>query len=131
MSNQSSGEFPVVGQVANVPPTQVTNPRRAVIRTVVALIIASLPLLPVVVAHFGLASVPWIAGTVAVAGGITRLLAVPLVHDWVQDHMAWLAAEPPLTPEQLADLMNTAVTVQSGHEIIGHRASDAPPDVRG
>lgn len=76
-------------------PTQVAQPWRATVRTMVAAVVALLPILPAIVAVAGVESIPWVVSALAVAGGVTRVLAIPAVHDWVSDYVPWLAATPP------------------------------------
>lgn len=105
------------GDVLEIPndgvPTQVANPGRAVIRTAVAYLLGLVALLPVINAglaalqaflveqtYIELAPWVWVAvnGAVAVSAfislGITRLLAVPGINEWVKAHLPWLAAIP-------------------------------------
>lgn len=80
-------------------PTQVQHPGRATLRTVVAAMLALLPALPEMANQLGVATIPWVISILAVAAGITRLLATPLIADWIADHMAWLAPHPRLVVE--------------------------------
>lgn len=74
--------------------TQGRYPSRATFRTVVAAILGLLPFLPAIIAEFGLGSVPWVVGPLAVIGGVTRVLAIPGVEVWMKQHAPWLAAQP-------------------------------------
>lgn len=78
----------------NAQPTQVQHPWRATVRTVAAATVALLPVLPEAVKVAGLNTIPWVVSVVAVAGGVTRVLAIPAVHDWLTDYVPWLAPEP-------------------------------------
>ena len=78
--------------------TQARNPWAAVRRTVLALagfIIVMAPLAPEIVRQAGIAGLPWVAGAVAVAAAITRVLAIPGVEAWLREHLPSLAAAPP------------------------------------
>lgn len=73
-------------------PTQVRHPWRATARTVFAAVVTALPIVPVVVHELGVESVPWVAGALVVIGGVTRVLAMPGVNDWLRQYVPWLAA---------------------------------------
>lgn len=75
-------------------PTQTRHPWRATVRTVTAGIVALLPVLPVAVAAAGPQVLGWAGGILAVAGGVTRVLAVPAVNQWVTEYLPWLAPTP-------------------------------------
>jgi len=75
-------------------PTQVQHPWRATLRTVLAGLIGLLPLLPILVETLGVATVPWVAGTLAVVGAVTRALAMPAVQVWIAEYLPWLSATP-------------------------------------
>lgn len=79
--------------------TQARNPWAAVRRTLLAcvgLLVALAPAAPDIVRSFGLSvTIPWVATGLAVAGGITRLLAVPAVERWMREHVRSFAAAPP------------------------------------
>lgn len=77
-----------------VTPTQTVHPWRATARTVFAAFIGALLLLPIVVAELGVAGVPWVATALAVAGAITRVLAIPAVNAWVTEYLPFLAPTP-------------------------------------
>lgn len=84
--------------VTTAAPTQARHPWRATGRTIAAALIALLPLLPAIVDALGVAAVPWVMGGLGVIAGVTRVLAMPAVNDWVSDYLPWLAAEPRDTP---------------------------------
>lgn len=75
-------------------PTQVQHPWRAVLRTIVAGIVALAPVAPELVDKLGVASVPWIISALAVLATITRVLALPAVHDWLDMYAPWLNPAP-------------------------------------
>lgn len=76
--------------MAQTQPAPPLNPWRRTVRTIVAV----LPLVPFVVAELGVGSVPWVAAGLTVIAGVTRVLAMPVVEDWLQDNIPWLAAHP-------------------------------------
>lgn len=94
-------------------PTQVANPKRATLRTVVAVVIGLVVALPLInsfllILQSELAKVTafeipaWIyvsinvaLAAVALVGGIvTRVLAIPGVNEWIKAHVPGLAAIP-------------------------------------
>lgn len=91
-------------------PTQVANPHRASIRTLVQSLIggfiavnAALPVIQQVLAEKPFNEVlppvvyAYVNGAVVAAGGIslgvTRLMAIPAVNDWITRALPWLAPE--------------------------------------
>jgi hypothetical protein len=76
--------------------TQSRHPWRATVRTVVAIAVAFLPLLPEIADQLGVATVPIVASVLTIAGGVTRVLANPRVNEILRQRKAtaWLAAEP-------------------------------------
>ncbi len=74
--------------------TQVRHPWRATVRTVLAAALGILPLLPIIAGTAGIAAIPWVAGVLAIAGAVTRVLAVPGVEAWLRKYFSWLSAEP-------------------------------------
>ena len=80
-----------------VPPTQVRRPWRATARTAFQFIIGLAAMLPFLIGASGLDETwPPVAGALAIAGAITRIMAVPQVEEFLASHpwTAWLAAEP-------------------------------------
>lgn len=77
-------------------PTQVKRPWRATTRTVFAALVALATMAPVLVDATGLdaASLPWLAGVLAVCGAVTRVMALPQVEDFLRRFAPWLAADP-------------------------------------
>lgn len=77
-------------------PTQVQRPWRATARTVFAVVIALATMLPLLVQASGLDEA-WrpVAGALAIAGAITRVMALPVVDDFLARFLPWLAAAPP------------------------------------
>jgi hypothetical protein len=78
-------------------PTQMRHPWRSTLRTVVAVVVVALPLVPSIVQNLGVASVPVVAGVVTAFGGVTRVLAMPSVEMLLRQYRLtnWLAAEAP------------------------------------
>lgn len=74
--------------------TQSKHPRRAMIRTAVAAVVALLPILPTLVEKLGVATIPWVAGIVAGAAAITRVLAMSEMEEWLHEYAPWLSAQP-------------------------------------
>lgn len=72
-------------------PTQAAHPWRATARTVVAAIVGLAALTPTIVDELGIGALPWAAAAVAVAGAVTRILAIPGVIDWTRRFLPWLA----------------------------------------
>lgn len=100
-------------------PTQVANPGRAVIRTALAILSGLIVALPTINAallalqaylaeqtYIELAPWVWVVvnGAVAISAfiavGITRLLAVPGVNEWVKARLPWLAPIPLVDPNR-------------------------------
>lgn len=72
--------------------TQVRHPWRATIRTVLAGLLGAASLLPTIAVTAGVETVPAVAQAVAVAGVITRVMAVPGVDAWLRRYLPWLAS---------------------------------------
>lgn len=81
-------------------PTQTRHPWRATLRTVVAGAVALVSLLPTIAAVGHLGAVPGMAQALAVAGAVTRVLAIPGVDTWLRRYLPWLAAQPASDPEE-------------------------------
>ncbi len=77
-----------------VTPTQVARPWRATFRTVFQGVLALAAVLPLVLTTAGAPPVGVAAIVVAAAGAITRVMALPAVEQFLQDHVSWLAAKP-------------------------------------
>lgn len=80
----------------NVQPTQVRRPWRSTLRTVFQALVALAVMAPILVEATGLEaeSIPWLAGVLAVAAGLTRVMALPQVEDFLQRFIPFLAAAP-------------------------------------
>lgn len=74
--------------------TQSKHPHRATVRTVLAAVVALLPLLPAIVDEFHLGAIPAVAAALVIVGTITRVLAMPDVEAWLHEYVPWLAAQP-------------------------------------
>lgn len=74
-------------------PTQVEHPWRATVRTVFAFVVGLCSVIPVIAATGGLGTGPAVAQAVAIAGAVTRVLAMPQVNDFLAQVAPWLAAE--------------------------------------
>ena len=79
--------------------TQSEHPYRAVARTIFAGLIGLAAAWALIIEALGLdKGLPWVATTLAIAGGITRVLAIPAVNTWLQTFIPWLAATPKILP---------------------------------
>ena len=75
-------------------PTQVRNPRRALIRTIFAAAVSLAAITPFIVNALGVATTGGVwAAVLAVAGAITRVMALPGVNAWIESYVPWLAPE--------------------------------------
>lgn len=65
-----------------VEPTQARHPWKATLRTVFAAVVSVAAVWGLIIEASGVDStIPVVAGTVLVAGGITRIMAIPQVND--------------------------------------------------
>lgn len=82
----------------NPKPSQVTqarHPWRATVRTIFAAAVSLAAIWGLIVEAAGVdAKAPVVAATLAVAGGVTRILAIPGVEQWLRRFFPWLAAAP-------------------------------------
>jgi len=87
--------------------SQTRHPWRATARTVIAATLGLASLLPVIAAVGHLDTLPGAGWVLAVAAGVTRVLAIPAVEQWLRQYLPWLAAEPAKTqatqPEETPD----------------------------
>ena len=75
-------------------PTQVRNPRRALIRTIFAATVSLAAITPFIVGALGVTATGGVwAAILAVAGAITRVMALPGVNAWIESYVPWLAPE--------------------------------------
>ncbi len=82
------------GVMQPAPPTQTRHPWRATARTVFAAAVAFASLAPVVAATAHVDAVPAVVQVLAVAGAITRVLAMPAVDGWLRRYLPLLATTP-------------------------------------
>jgi len=76
-------------------PTQVARPWRATVRTAFAVIVALAAMLPLLIDAAGVdETLPPVAGALAIAGAVTRVLALPAVEAFLGRFVPWLAADP-------------------------------------
>lgn len=75
-------------------PTQSKHPWRATVRTIAAMLVGAVSLLPTVAAVTHLDSYAAVAQAVAVAALVTRVLAIPGVDGWLRRFAPFLAASP-------------------------------------
>jgi len=78
--------------------TQSRNPWAAVRRTLAAAAAALVVLAPVapdIARALGVEGVAWVGSALVVLAGVTRVLAIPQVEQWLRAHWPFLAAAPP------------------------------------
>jgi hypothetical protein len=75
-------------------PTQTTHPWRATVRTVFAAIVALATLLPYAVAELNVPVEGVVAQALTIAAGVTRVIALPRVNDFITEYVPWLAPTP-------------------------------------
>lgn len=75
-------------------PTQTEHPWRATVRTVVAAVVALASLLPYILGAVHADGTVWGTQALAVIAGVTRVLAIPGVNDWLREYVPWLSATP-------------------------------------
>jgi len=76
-------------------PTQTVYPWRTVFRTIVQALIGLAAVFPLIVNASGVdETLPIIALMLGISGGVTRVMALAEVEEWLQKHFPWLAAEP-------------------------------------
>lgn len=83
----------------NQTPTQVERPLRTTLRSVFQALVsfaAIAPLIVVALAEAGIdvSTIPAIATGLVVMAGITRVMAVPAVEEWLRRFLPFLAANP-------------------------------------
>lgn len=78
--------------------TQTRHPWRATARTIFQVVPALAALVPFVLEAISNGDPallgPGATAALAVAGAITRVMALPQVEEFLQNHLSWLAAEP-------------------------------------
>lgn len=81
--------------VGAAPATQIRKPWRTTARSAFQFIVALATLLPVLVDSLGLdRALPVVAGALALAAVVTRVMALPQVESFLQSFVPWLAASP-------------------------------------
>lgn len=76
-------------------PTQVRFPNRTTVRSVFQVLIGLAAIMPLLVAAAGLPTAGGIVGgLLAVSAAVTRVMAIPAVNKFLEDHLPWLAAKP-------------------------------------
>lgn len=74
--------------------TQTSHPWRATLRTLFAIVVAFAAMWALVVQAAGLdPNTEWVVGSIAVASGITRVMALPAVDAFIRKFMPWLAPD--------------------------------------
>lgn len=80
--------------VATPEATQTTHPWRATVRTLFAMVVAAAAMWALVLQALGLdPTIEWVGGTLAVATGITRVMALPAVDQFIRKFLPWLAPD--------------------------------------
>jgi hypothetical protein len=79
---------------AAVAPTQVRRPWRSTARTIFQATISLAAMWGLIVAALDLPDWAWVGTSIAVAGGITRVMAIPAVEAWLRRFFPFLAAAP-------------------------------------
>ena len=79
---------------AKAQPTQVRRPWRSTVRTVFQALIALAAMWALIVEALGLPDWAWVTTSLAVAAGITRVMALPAVEVFLRRFVPWLAAAP-------------------------------------
>lgn len=75
--------------------TQERYPWRTVVRSVFQALVSFAAMWGLIVVALGIdETLPWVAASLAVTGGITRVMAIPAVNDWLAHFVPWLAATP-------------------------------------
>lgn len=75
-------------------PTQVARPWRATTRTVFQALVALCAMWAVIVEALGLPDWTWVTASLAVTAGVTRVMAIPQVEEFLRDFVPFLAANP-------------------------------------
>lgn len=92
------------------------HPWRRTARTGLAVLLAVLPLLPVIVDSLGLdRTLPVVAGLLTLAAGATRLLALPQVEQLLRRFAPWLSAGDVASSDVLAQVFDGQVVAGDAH----------------
>jgi hypothetical protein len=79
---------------AIVSSTQTRYPWRATVRTVFAFLVGLAAAWALIIQAAGLGpGIPWVATSLTVAAGITRVMALPAVDDLIRRFLPWLAPD--------------------------------------
>lgn len=84
-------------------PTQVRRPWRSTARTVFQATVALAAMWTLIVQALGLPDWAWVGASIAVAGGITRVMALPGVETFLRQFLPFLAAAPAPVPSHLEE----------------------------
>lgn len=77
-------------------PTQVDRPWRSTARTIFQAVVGLAMMWGLIVETLGIdGTLPWVAASVAVTAGITRVMGLAPVEEWLRKFFPWLAAAPP------------------------------------
>lgn len=85
---------------AAVTPTQVRRPWRSTARTIFQATVSLAAMWGLIVATLDLPDWAWVGTSIAVAGGITRVMAIPAVETWLRTWLPFLSAAPKPKPDQ-------------------------------
>lgn len=76
--------------------TQTRYPWRTVVRTIFQFVVGLAASWGIIVAAAGIdPGIEWVAGSVAIAAGITRVMALPAVDDLIHRFLPFLAPDKP------------------------------------
>lgn len=79
--------------------TQVRRPWRATVRTVFQALVAFSAMWALIVETLNLdPGLQWVAASLAVTGGVTRVMTLPAVEAFLERFVPFLAAQPKLQP---------------------------------
>jgi hypothetical protein len=79
---------------AATPSTQTAYPWRATVRTAFAFLIGLAAAWALIIQALGLGpDIPWVATSLVVAAGITRVMALPAVDGLIRQFAPWLAPD--------------------------------------
>lgn len=99
-------------------PTQVRRPWRATARTVFQGVVGAAsmaaPVYQAATHHDPAAATGWAATGLAISAGITRVMALPGVNDWLAKFLPFLAAEPKPTAVDLSQTRGVTVKNVTG-----------------
>lgn len=89
----AAGSIPTSAAAA-VTPTQMRRPWRSTARTVFQATVSLAAMWGLIIVTLNLPDWAWVGTSVAVAGGITRVMAIPTVEVWLRRFLPFLAAAP-------------------------------------